>query len=213
MSGKVRERAGRCGKSWDAPKRSSARHARCSRGEHSGPRRQRARRARPCRLDALQLRLALLPSLPPWHGDVQGSPSSRTRRARAAVPELSASSRSEPAEVGRGKWPFGPFNITRGCAKLRCSLAGSLGSATATLRSAPFGFAQPALCLAPRPPSALCRVLLAHCTAEVRAFVCRHTNAPLESGARARRERRSTSPPPARACASAHAPPPPGAPF
>jgi len=149
------------------------------------PRRQRARRARPCRLDALQLRLALLPSLPPWHGDVQGSPSSRTRRARAAVPELSASSRSEPAEGGRGKWPCGPFNITRGCAKLRCSLAGSLGSATAALRSAPFGFAQPALCLAPRPPSALCRVLLAHCTAEVSALVCKHTSAPFESGARA----------------------------
>jgi hypothetical protein len=150
------------------------------------PRRQRARRARPCRLDALQLRLALLPSLPPWHGDVQGSPSSRTRRARAAVPGLSASSRSEPAEVGRGKWPFGPFNITRGCAKCAQSQTKFAWCAhRCAFGSAPFGFAQPALCLAPRPPSALCRVLLAHCTAEVSALVCKHTSAPFESGARA----------------------------
>lgn len=123
----------------------------------------------------------LFPPMPSRHGACKGS---RAVRARAAPglqrAELSASSRSEPAEVGRGKC-VASRRIQHN-ARLCEVRTFARRLARCAHRFAPFGFAQPALCLAPRPPSALCRVLLAHCAAEVSALVCKHTSAPLHPG-------------------------------
>jgi len=128
MSGKMREEPGHTEAIIRPSRALLARRAR-------GPCRQRARRARPYRADASKLRWMLFPPMPPRHGACKGSPSSRTRRAgatacRAVRVVALGASRSRP-----GKWPCGPFNITRGVQS--CAVRSQARSAAQPLRFAP----------------------------------------------------------------------------
>jgi len=147
---------------------------------------------------------------PPGHGACTGSGAVRAR----AAPGLRLSPRWRPhvlrawftgrrrhraarvLAVGRGKWPCGPFNITRVVQSCAVRSRSSLGSATAALRSAPFGFAQPALCLAPRPPARAHRASHRVHAKQVSALVA---SPPARGSSQAsRKERNSNGPRPPR---------------